>query len=799
MPIQQSTWMRLLLLALFAGSGCSALIYEIVWYQLLQFAIGSTAVSLGILLATFMGGLCLGSLLLPPLLPRLGRLAVYPLRLYAVLEACIALFGLAALKLIPAIEGVYVAGVQHGMPGMLLRGAICVICLLPPTMLMGASLPAIVRWGTSGSAAWWAVLYGANTLGAVSGALLAGFYLLRVYDLATATIAAAAINLVAAAISYAVATPQETPAQTPAPATLPDWSVYLAVGLSGAAALGAEVVWTRLMGLMLGATVYAFSIILAVFLAGLALGTAMGSALVKKLDARLALGWCQVLAALEIVWTAYVIADALPYWPINPLLSPRPRFIFELDLLRSLVAMLPPCLFWGASFPLAFAALGARDRGRVVSGIYAANTFGAIIGALAVSLVLVPWIGTRNTERVLIAVSLGGALVMLLPRALRDNALAVAVPTVTAVIVLLAWRVDAVPDELIAYGRRMPINAGYSTVLLTAEGRDSSIAVSRWHSDNSLQFHVAGKVEASSNGTDMKLQRMLGHLAALPQPAPHSVLIVGFGAGVTAGSFTTYPSIKRIVICEMEPLIPPTSTRFFAAQNYGVAKDKRTQIVFDDARHFVLTTPEKFDMITSDPIHPFVRGSAALYSKEYFEAEKAHLTEHGMVTQWVPLYESDEATVKSEIATFLSVFPDGLVFANTDNGTGYDLAMVGMNHPTPIDLDAVESRLRSAAYAPVRASLANVGFYSGAALLGTYAGDGRDLAPWLKDAQINHDGDLRLQYLAGLALNVSQEDVIYKAIVAHRKIPSAGFRGSPGALQNLYQAMNMPAGGGQGD
>ena len=174
------------------------------------------------------------------------------------------------------------------------------------------------------------------------------------------------------------------------------------------------------------------------------------------------------------------------------------------------------------------------------------------------------------------------------------------------------------PGELIAYGRRMPMNAGYSTILYTGEGRNTSIAVSRWNTDGALQFHVAGKVEASSNGVDMKLQRMLGHLPALPQAAPRSVLIVGFGAGVTAGSFTTYPTIKRIVICEMEPLIPPTSTRYFAPQNYGVAHDPRTQIVFDDARHFVLTTPEKFDIITSDPIHPFVRGSAALYSQGIF-------------------------------------------------------------------------------------------------------------------------------------------------------------------------------------
>src|SRR5581483_11379786 len=137
---------RPLLLVLFAGSGCSALIYEIVWYQLLQLALGSTALSLGILLATFMGGLCLGSLVLPRLAPRLGALARHPLRLYVAIEGGIALFGLLELALIPAVEGLYVAGLHQGMPGMLLRALVCAVCLLPPTMLMGASLPAIARW-----------------------------------------------------------------------------------------------------------------------------------------------------------------------------------------------------------------------------------------------------------------------------------------------------------------------------------------------------------------------------------------------------------------------------------------------------------------------------------------------------------------------------------------------------------------------------------------------------------------------------------------------------------------------------
>ena len=181
-----------LLLILSAASGCAALIYEVVWYQLLQLAIGSTAVSLGVLLATFMGGLCIGSIGLP----RLRAARQNPLRIYAALEMGIGICGLLVLVILPLVDRAYIAGAQHGMPGMLLRGLICTICLLPPTILMGASLPAIVRYveSTPRGIAWWGLLYGANTSGAVLGCLLAGFYLLRIYDTVVATFAAAVIS-----------------------------------------------------------------------------------------------------------------------------------------------------------------------------------------------------------------------------------------------------------------------------------------------------------------------------------------------------------------------------------------------------------------------------------------------------------------------------------------------------------------------------------------------------------------------------------------------------------------------------
>jgi len=800
-----------LLLVLFAGSGCSALIYEIVWYQLLQLVIGSSAVSLGVLLATFMGGLCLGSLALP----RLRLAGQHPLRVYGKLELGIALCGVLALFGMPLVDSVYTAAVGHGLPAILLRALVCALCLLPPTFLMGASLPAASRWirATPEGVSWLGLLYGANTVGAVFGCLLAGFYLLRVFDMATATYAAAAINVAVALASFALAgrtTGQIESAQTSpvpaaaAPAATNAWPVYAAIGLSGACALGAEVIWTRLLGLMLGATVYTFSIILAVFLVGLGGGSTVGSLMARKSgSAKAALGWSQMLLAGAVAWTAYMLAESLPYWPINPLLSTNPWFTFQIDLVRCLWAILPAAFLWGASFPLSLAAAAGPedDPGRLVGGIYAANTGGAILGALSFSMILIPWIGTGHAEQVLVILSAISGLLVLAPllytrgRPFRWFAAAM-VLAATVGAVLLARGVSGVPGMLIAYGRRMTTSAGRSKILFTGEGINSSIAISEWD-DGAVQFHVSGKVEASTESYDMRLQRMLGHLPALLHPDPKSVLIVGFGAGVTAGSFVPHREVERIVICEMEPLIPPTATRYFGRQNYHVIDDPRTQIVYDDARHFVLTTPEKFDIITSDPIHPWVKGSATLYSKEYFELVKQHLNPGGVITQWVPLYESDVATVKSEIETFFDVFPNGTIWGNDIAGGGYDLVLLGQADPAKIDVDAMQQRLERPEYAAVAQSMREVGFPSAVSLLGTYAGQEPDLRRWLTGAEINRDGNLRLQYMAGLALNVSREGSIYSEMLTYRRFPANLIIGSDQRKMALRMAMELPEGGGR--
>jgi len=786
-----------LLMALFAASGCSALIYEIVWYQLLQLAIGSTAISLGFLLAAYMGGLCAGSLALP----RLG-LQFHPLRIYAALELGIAAFAALALAGIPLVDRVYIAGDEHGMPGFLLRALIAAICLLPPTVLMGASLPALARWveSTPRAASWWGALYGANTAGAVLGCLLAGFYLLRLYNTAVATWFAVGVNLAVAAASYAISKRTPAPIWIGAAPVTPrrpglwarHWPVYVAIAISGAGALGAEVVWTRLMAMLLGSTVYVFSIILAVFLIGLAIGSGVGSALVRSVRPQLALGWCQVLLAGGIAWTACMIADSLPYWPIDPLMAASPWFIFQLDMARCLWAILPPTLLWGASFPLACAAVAeaGEDSGRVVGSVYAANTFGAILGALLVSLFLVPAIGTQQTERVLLVASAAGAVFVLAPCIRRSCSLslAAAVAASMALALWLASAVDPLPGKVVAYGRRTAVKLQSSTLLYMVEGINSSVAITRW-SDGNLEVDVNGHVEATTEPYDMKLQRMVGHLPALLHTNPRSVLGIGFGAGVSAGTFTRYPCIEKITVCEIEPVIPPTSTRYFARQNYDVLHNPRTHIIFDDARHYVLTTPEKFDIIASDPLDVFVKGTAALYTKEYFDAIQKRLNPGGYFSLYVPLYESDERTVRSELATFFASFPYGTVWANTVDGRGYDMVFLGQAGPLSIDLDTVEARLQRDDYRPVVESLSGVGVYSVNDLFGTYAGQQPDLGRWTAGAELNRDRDLRLQYLGGWGINSLLEDVIYRRMLSFRQAPLGIFTGSPARVGAVLAAI----------
>jgi spermidine synthase len=645
---------------------------------------------------------------------------------------------------------------------------------------------------------WLGFFYGGNIAGAVAGSVLTGFYLLRVFDVSVATFVAVAINVVVAAIGLmlAKATPYDAVETAPAAAVRADGaaSVYVVIALSGFTALASEVIWTRVLSLLFGASTYTFSLILAVFLFGLGIGSSAGSAMASRLTRpRLALGWCQVGLCASMAWAAYTLTQSLPYWPLNPSATSNPWINFQVDAVRALFAVLPSAILWGASFPLALAAVAARgqDPARLVGGVYAANTIGAIVGSLGASLVLVAWLGTQHSQQLLMVVAaIGGAILLLGPA--NEQVDKSWWPTIAAcaailIIAVLVRSVHQVPPVMIAYGRYASMRANDTAqYVYVGEGVTASVAVSKL-SDGVLNYHNAGKVQASSEPQDMRLQRMLGHMTTLIPPKASRVVVIGCGAGVTAGAVSVDPVVTNQTIAEIEPLVPRVVSEYFGEHNFNVVKNPKVHVRIDDARHYVLTSREKFDAITSDPLDPWVKGAAMLYTREFFEAAKAHLNPGGVVTLFVQLYESNTAAVKSEIGTFFEVFPNGVIWGNTNNGQGYDLVLLGQvgDQPIRIDVDAIQARLNRPEYAPVVKSLRDIGFYSAIDLFSSYGGRAVDLKEWLKDANINRDRNLRLQYLAGLGLNLYESGPIYSEILRYRKFPEDMFVGSPQTIAAL--------------
>jgi len=348
------------------------------------------------------------------------------------------------------------------------------------------------------------------------------------------------------------------------------------------------------------------------------------------------------------------------------------------------------------------------------------------------------------------------------------NAVVAALSIITFVGVMV-WTVPTIPANVIAFGSEVAVRSSDESYLFAGEGSNSSVAV--FERDDSRYISVGGKVVASSVSSDMRVERMLGHLPAMLHPHPKSVLIVGFGAGVTAGSFLVHPEIERIVICEIEPIVPKASVEHFAPENYDVLNDPRVELIYDDGRHFIATTDEKFDIITTDPIHPWMNGSAVLFSIEYYELAKQRLNEGGFISQWAPIYDTDEATAKSMVGTFMEVFPEGTVWSThiPDDPGGLDMILIGQVSPLRVDAGDLTSRIEE--NPALERSLAEVKIEGVLRLLAAYVGRPRDLAEWLEDAQINRERNLRLQYLAGLSIKLGREQEIYREIVQHRRYP----------------------------
>lgn len=785
--------------ALFALSGCAALIYEVVWFHMLRLVIGGSWLSLGILLASFMGGMCLGSLLLPWFVSA----RCHPLRVYATLELAIGAIGGTLPWWLPWLSDWYLSVADESLTGVATRAVVAVAAILPPTMLMGATLPAVARWvkSTPEGLARLGVFYGANTLGAVVGCLLAGFILLPATDVVQTSYVAATINgivglgalLLSPGVPYRVVANTMNARRAAAPAVL------LVIALSGFTALAAEVVWTRLLALIFGATVYTFAIILAVFLTGMGVGSTVAARVVTR--TRTPLAWLAAAQLAIVVLIPYgnaVVTRVLPYWR-RPVVSQTADVyaVFACDTLRAVIALLPAALAWGASFPLALAAAsqGAGDSGRLVGQVYAANTLGAIVGSLAAGAFLVPAIGSQHTQQLLTLVAgVAAAIAICVGRppvsadSSRRAAGAMAVAVIAALLVVVP------PVGL--FGRSMQPQLWGSTYeqLYEREGRTATVAVQQHTTSHWRFLCIGGKVEASNYTPDLRCQRMLGHLPALVNPTAKNVLIVGLGTGATAGCFVLHPQVESITICEIEPAVSGAAGRYFAAENQRVLEAPQTTLHYDDARHFLATTDQTFDVITSDPINSWIHGAAALYSREYFELCKRHLKSGGVVVQWIPLYEKDLATAKCELGTFLEAFPQATLWTSWRTSDGpdqrHDIIAVGQLEPTTLDLAAIDRRIQS--NEKLRETLDEVNLATIPGLMGQYAGRGDDLRPWLAGAEINRDASLRLEYLAGLSLWISQADAIFREIASYRRYPAEILKNDAEHEADIRQRLGLP-------
>jgi spermidine synthase len=308
--------------------------------------------------------------------------------------------------------------------------------------------------------------------------------------------------------------------------------------------------------------------------------------------------------------------------------------------------------------------------------------------------------------------------------------------------------------------------------------------------DDIFTFHVAGKIQASNVPRDMRLQRMLGHLTTLTAAHPRSVLVIGCGAGITAGAVSIDPRVERETIVEIEPLVPQAAASYFSQPNFDVLRNPKVQVRIDDGRHYLLTAKERFDGITVDPLDPWVKGAANLYTREFLEAMKQHLNPGGTVTMYIQLFETDLEAVKSAVATFFEVFPNGTIWGNPYQGQGHDMVLLGQTEPLRVDLDEMEQRVGyRGGDSKMAQSLAEVGMNSPVDLFATYAGRAPDLKEWLRDAAINRDRNLRMQYLAGIGLNLDDSASIYAGMLAYRRFPGDLFFSAEGRVDSLREAI----------
>jgi len=775
-------------LSCFFLSGASGLILELLWTRMLTLVFGSTALAVSTVLTAYMGGLGLGSYLAGKFSDRLKD----PVRAYALAEAAIGLYALS----VPWIIGYYPGLNQwlwttFGDRYMLLsvlRFFASAGLLIVPTTLMGATLPILARYFVSRPFELGRVslrlgtLYAVNLFGAVAGSFLAGFIFLPMVGIRGTNLVAASFDIsLAVAILVArrlvparqatqsldelTAAAGSTATGVPAPAPLllspaARKAVLFAFAVSGATAMTLQVLWTRALAVIIGSSIFSFTIILLAFLVGLGLGSAVFGRLVQRFRdpvRALALTHLGIVACIGL---SYLITDRLPFIFTYLLSSTMVSAdaVLTCQFALACLTVLPSTFLMGAIFPITVRVVTGdlATVGRDVGFAYALNTVGAIIGSFFSGFVILPSLGLQRGIYLAAVIDLALAVLLFavasnLPRTRRMIGMATAVAMALVALVLPRWnltnfsigffRISMARDYIDMVERRHQKKKWQTPKLVYyKDGIATTVSVDQWGKVFSMKNN--GKVDAS-NDADMPTQISVGLLPLLLYNNDHApkVALIGYGSGVTAGATTQYP-IDKLEVVELEPAIYEAA-HFFDNVNHRPTENPRVKAIAGDGRNFLSQRRDLYDVIISQPSNPWITGVSNLFTREYFQSVKSRLADDGIFCQWAQLYEMAPWNIKAIYRTLAGEFPYVMVFAAEDLSS--DTILIASRKPIELDIRKIARAFEN----PVtRAEAKRAGFESphdvpAFVLLGS-----EELRSFVAGAQLNTDDNALIEFAA---------------------------------------------------
>ncbi len=727
-----------LMLGLFFCSGGTALVYEVVWSKFLSQMFGSTIYAQTVVLAAFMGGLALGN----KLLGRWADRAAQPLRAYGFLEIAIGIYAFLFPTLDQLAGKLFVSvgsGILHQTLLLLAwKGLLSVALLLGPTVLMGGTLPLVAAWlqkFSDDAGRRSALFYSINSLGAVAGAGLAGFWLVQNLGLVATLQLTGLVNVVIGATAGWLGTKSISPPPA-ADQSVPEvaaennsplgWRLAcFIVALTGAVSMALEVLASRSLAMIFGSSLQSFAVVLMAFILGIGLGSAwIASSRRKIADAKLVV----LLLTFAAAWVTLLVFN-LAHWVDFYRIartgishSSVGYFYHQLLTIGIALAVLGlPAACIGAVLPLMIRTVagGTAHLGTRLGALLTANTLGAVGGTLVAGFVLMPLVGLRNAYGVLALVLALAALLFALRSRWNAGKIFAGAAAVFAIALFLfggeGWRwvmssgvfrgheKEFVRDAMSQRQQRIKI-------LFYEDAADATVSVEE--GDGLLAaanrgLRVNGKTDATAHA-DLNTQMLLGHLPLLARPESKDVFVFGLGSGISAGALRSYPGIEKIVIAEnCEPVI--RASKFFNEWNRDILADPRTKLWHEDARTVLKLSAQNYDAIVAEPSNPWTAGIGSVFSQEFYQLAASRLKPGGIMVQWFHLYEMHDGIVELVLRTFTSVFPNVEIW---DSCAG-DIVLLGSQQPWE---SSPEVFAKSFGIPDVRDTFEKLGVHSPAAL-----------------------------------------------------------------------------------